>query len=251
MPTLVNQLTAGGQYPHEDCGEACTVSILCDAGKSDTVLGVERFDAAHGDSPADGTGGAVHVARLAAAGISAHVAATDPIAEIEAAVASGVRNRIMVAIFSDHAGNPATPASGIGHWLLWCGVDEAGDVWMQPVGGYIARYTHDQIRAAAQSYNVVIDARVGDAVTVVPALYHGSDPTNTDGTTMDVQEVAATVKLAYEVAALRRAIEATHGPLNEDAFRQDSVDVQGFDNQVSAVMTKSADLHTVVNNIVG
>ena len=41
-PHLVNQLTAGGAYPHADCGEACVLSSLRDRGESPAVVTIEH-----------------------------------------------------------------------------------------------------------------------------------------------------------------------------------------------------------------
>jgi hypothetical protein len=160
-PDLVDQLTAGGEFPHEDCGESCVASILFDAGRMSSVFDIERFDLNHGDNPADGTGGAVHVARLAKAGIAAHTWSADTRTTVRAAFAHGL-NRCMVAIFSDHAGNPS-PGSGIGHWVLCYGYDPGADVFsvMQPVGGRLVRYSGGSMVAAQQRFGILVDQPVG------------------------------------------------------------------------------------------
>lgn len=158
----VDQLSGGGSYPHEDCQEACTASVLYDAGKADTVPAIEAFDFGDGDNPSDGTGGKVIVDRLARAGIAAHLDRR-PIAAVLAEARLRGLNRVFVAIWSDHAGNPS-PGSGLGHWILWGG----GVDYMQPVGGHVVQYSDDQVRAASQGapgagYSVVVDAPVGAA----------------------------------------------------------------------------------------
>jgi hypothetical protein len=153
--TCVNQLCGGGQYPHEDCGESCVVSIKVDDGKVDSDRLEEAFDALHGDNPADGTGGDVHAQSLQAAGIPAHVAAQNTADALAHCRTNGL-NRMMVAIDSDHAGYPS-PQSGIGHWILWCG----DDVYMQPVGGTLVNYPDDIVEAASQNYHVVVERLIG------------------------------------------------------------------------------------------
>lgn len=41
-PVPVNQLTAGGQFPHADCGEACVKSILASRGKPEAIVTIEH-----------------------------------------------------------------------------------------------------------------------------------------------------------------------------------------------------------------
>lgn len=162
-PDLVNQLTAGGQYPHEDCGEACVLSVLVDAGKVSSVRDIEQFDLAHGDNPADGTGGDVHVERLQAAGLGAHVMTGDTRANVVDGISKG-HDRWMVAIWSDHYGDPS-PGSGIGHWLLVYAYDQGSDTFhvMNPVGGRLVAYSGASIEAAQQSYGVAVETPIGVA----------------------------------------------------------------------------------------
>lgn len=153
--TTVDQLSGGGMYPHEDCAESCVISVKVDDGRVDTERLEEQFDLLHGDNPDDGTGGVVHVQSFIAAGIPAHVDTHNTADVIAYARLSG-RNRVMIAIESDHSGYPS-PGSGIGHWILWCG----GDCYMQPVGGRLVNYPDDIVQAASQNYHVVVDRLIG------------------------------------------------------------------------------------------
>ena len=45
-PAPVNQLTAGGAFPHADCGEACVRSVLINAGNDDAIVEVEHEEGA-------------------------------------------------------------------------------------------------------------------------------------------------------------------------------------------------------------
>lgn len=66
-PTLVNQLAAGGQYPHADCGEADVESTLRDRGIADPIRTIEH-EAGATDR---GTSGEALVHALAAVGVAA------------------------------------------------------------------------------------------------------------------------------------------------------------------------------------
>jgi hypothetical protein len=71
----INQLTAGGAYPHNDCGEACVESVLRARGIAPEMVTIEH--------DADGAGSAgtteqALVDALAAFGIAAHVVADTP-----------------------------------------------------------------------------------------------------------------------------------------------------------------------------
>ena len=54
-PVAVNQLSAGGKFPHADCGEACVKSILNSRGISAPVVVVEH-DASAGDAGTSAAG---------------------------------------------------------------------------------------------------------------------------------------------------------------------------------------------------
>ena len=66
-PALVNQLTAGGAFPHSDCGEACVESTLRDRGISDPIRTIEHDAGATNG----GTSAAMLVRALADVRISA------------------------------------------------------------------------------------------------------------------------------------------------------------------------------------
>lgn len=155
MVTCIDQLSGGGQYPHEDCAESCVISIKADDGKADTERLEEQWDMLHGDNPCDGTGGTVHVDSLVAAGIPARIDRRMTGEVLADARARGL-NRVMVAVFSDHSGYP-TPQSGLGHWILWTGNED----YMQPVGGHAVYYPDELVEAASQNYHVVVDRPIG------------------------------------------------------------------------------------------
>ncbi|HEY6396695.1 MAG TPA: hypothetical protein VIX82_04495 [Solirubrobacteraceae bacterium] len=160
----VNQLTSGGAFPHEDCGEACVDSVKIDAGHADSVRCEERFDAALGDDPRDGTGGGVHVASLAVIGIPAGEHGGDSGAVITAGQGRGL-NRWLLAIWSNSWGDPL-PASGIGHWVLTDGVSV-----MNPIGGRILGGSYLQrCLAAQQQYCVQVDVRIAAGATPTPVI---------------------------------------------------------------------------------
>lgn len=149
-----NQLIQpGARYPHEDCGEACTRSVLVDAGKPDSVVNIENYDQLHGDDPRDGTGGTVHVQRLNAAGI----AAAEFRGDARAAIAAGRGlNRWYIALWSDHYGDPVS-GSGLGHWVL-----TDGAVVMNPIGGRILGGDYlNRCIAAQQGYGIQVNQRIG------------------------------------------------------------------------------------------
>jgi hypothetical protein len=150
----VNQLTAGGTYPHEDCGESCVISILHDEGIVTTEKVVETFDYSDNDNPADGTGGRVHSDFLKGKSIGNHVVSGDSVAMINIGRAQGL-NRWMLAIWSNSNGDPYTGVGRLGHWVLTDGIQV-----MNPVGGRI----QDNLGAclgAQQRYGVQIDQRIG------------------------------------------------------------------------------------------
>lgn len=160
MVTQVNQDEQGqpgdGHYPHDDCGEACLVSIERDLGKDDTMLAEEQFDASHGDDPSNGSDAATLFSSLKAAGIPAHLARGDTGATLDQVKASGL-NRVIINFFSNHAGNPE-PGSGLGHFVLWYGMDPATgeDRCMQPVGGALVTYPRASLEAASQGINLCV-----------------------------------------------------------------------------------------------
>lgn len=158
----IDQILGGGQYPHEDCGESCVVSIKVDDGQTDTERLEEQFDILHNDNPNDGTGGDVHRDSLIGAGIPAHVDTNNTADVLAHARLSGL-NRVMVAIDSDHGGYPS-PGSGLGHWILWVGDEN----YMQPVGGTLQYYPDDIVEAASQNYHVVVDRAIGVAAGDAP-----------------------------------------------------------------------------------
>lgn len=76
QPSLVNQLTSGGAFPHADCGEADILSSLHDRGKTASVVTIEH-DASAGSK---GTSAAQLCAALAHFGIAStyHVGTLGP-----------------------------------------------------------------------------------------------------------------------------------------------------------------------------
>lgn len=161
---LVNQLTAGGQFPHEDCGESCVASILMDAGKADSVADIEHYDL-KGGSISGGTSGQVHVDRLAASGIPAHIVSGAVGPMVRDGVARGL-NRWMVAIYSNAAGTPYSGPGCVGHWVLVDGFDGTTYSIMQPVGGVAQHYTAAQLEENAQDYSIEVDVPIGAAAPV-------------------------------------------------------------------------------------
>jgi hypothetical protein len=68
-PVAVNQLSAGGAFPHADCGEACVKSVLASRGKPEPIVTIEH-DASAGSA---GTSTAGLVKALADFGIKSTV----------------------------------------------------------------------------------------------------------------------------------------------------------------------------------
>lgn len=161
MVTCINQL-AGGTAPHEQCGLACVLSILADHGTPESMLALDQYDIAHGDDPVDGTGGLVHVQRLADAGIPAHIVQSDVGAMVRSGVAVGL-NRWMVAIYSNSFGTPYSGPGNFKHWVLVYGFDGNTYQVMQPVGGVPQTYTRGQLEDNAQGYSIQVDVPVGIA----------------------------------------------------------------------------------------
>jgi len=73
-PVAVNQLNAGGAFPHADCGEACVKSLLASRGEPEAIVTIEH-DAAAGSA---GTTTAGLVKALADFGIKSTVSKTYP-----------------------------------------------------------------------------------------------------------------------------------------------------------------------------
>jgi len=73
-PVPVNQLTAGGKFPHADCGEASVKSILASRGKPESIVTIEH-DA---DAPSWGTSAAALQKSLADFGIKSTVSQSYP-----------------------------------------------------------------------------------------------------------------------------------------------------------------------------
>ena len=129
QPTLVNQLTKGGSFPHADCGEADADSCLIDAGHPDTVGQVEQ---AIGGNLSGGTYTTQLAGALSKLGVPA--AAIASVGEVDAALAR--KHRIIVEIPSDAYGNP-DPGSTLGHFILVFGFDGSSYHFMNPLGGRI------------------------------------------------------------------------------------------------------------------
>jgi len=152
----VNQLTGGGNYPHEDCGESCVISILHDKGIVTTEKIVEAFDYSDNDNPADGTSGRVHSDYLKKNSVGNHVVSGDSGAMINIGRAQGL-NRWMLAIWSNRAGDPYTGPGCLGHWVLTDGAQV-----MNPVGGRILGGNYlGTCLGAQQRYGIQIDQRIG------------------------------------------------------------------------------------------
>jgi len=126
-PTLVNQLTAGGQWVHGDCGEADVRSVLVDAGHNDAVALIERTI---GGDLRGGTNTVQLAAALSKLGVPASPVAT--VGDVDAAL--GRRHRSIVEIPSDIYGNPDVH-SVLGHFVLVYGFDGANYHAMNPLGG--------------------------------------------------------------------------------------------------------------------
>ena len=73
-PVAVNQLTAGGKFPHADCGEASVKSILASRGKPEAIVTIEH-DA---DAPSWGTSAAQLQKALADFGVKSTVSSAYP-----------------------------------------------------------------------------------------------------------------------------------------------------------------------------
>jgi hypothetical protein len=73
-PVAVNQLNAGGKFPHADCGEASVKSILASRGKPESIVTIEH-DA---DAPSWGTSAAALQKALSAFGVKSTVSKTYP-----------------------------------------------------------------------------------------------------------------------------------------------------------------------------
>lgn len=171
-PTRINQLTAGGQYPHEDCGESCASSILTDFGRADPVRDIERFAQEHGDGPADGTGGAVYEVLFRLFGVPSQVHSAPQ--ESWLLPALDHQHECMVAIWSNHAGYPL-PHSGIGHWVLVYGFDGSKYYFMNPVNAQLDTCSASLLAASAQNYGLEITC-------VLPKDQgHSSQPTSVAG----------------------------------------------------------------------
>lgn len=148
----IDQLTAGGRFPHDDCGESCVASILRDAGHPNPVRAIEEWDATHGENVADGTGGDVHAEFLTLHGVPAHVVTGPVHSYVSAALRRG--HRCMVGIFSDVNGDPGGP---LGHWVLVWGLEGSQYYVMNPIGGRLVRYPVARFEASSQNYGVEID----------------------------------------------------------------------------------------------
>lgn len=242
--TTVNQLdTSDGRlYAHEDCGLCCALSLALDTGlpRDETVASMEAWYTAHGDSPADGTGLAVNAAWLVGEGLDAS-AFSGTFDVVEGYLAQGWR--CMLAIWSNTYGTPYSGPGCVGHFVEVCADNGNGTfAVMQPVGGTLVNYTRAQLSDNSQDGGVVVrhDYRSAPVTTVIGTTSGGTGMTNP-------QDVAAVVKLAYDVLAIRKAMQA-HG-IDPGQLKADATDPTGFDNQVNAVLQGKADLHTVVNNI--
>lgn len=159
MVALVNQLTAGGQFPHEDCGESCVASILIDAGQADSVLDIEHYDL-EGGSVSGGTSGQVHVDRLHVVPIAAYIDQRDLYTVVSEGKAAG-NNRWMAAITSNSYGTPYAGPGCVGHWVLVYDFDGSTYSIMQPVGGVPQQYPRAELEAAQQFYHVNVDQPIG------------------------------------------------------------------------------------------
>lgn len=159
-PHLVNQLMAGGSYPHADCGEACSDSVLIDAGHADTVGEVERTI---GGNLSGGTYTSQLATALSRLGVSA--TAISSVGEVDAGLAN--KHRTIVEIPSDHMGNP-DPGSALGHFILVYGFDGTNYHFMNPLGGKLQTVSSTVLKQCEQerglravSINVVMPADAG------------------------------------------------------------------------------------------
>jgi hypothetical protein len=223
----VDQLSAGGQYPHEDCGESCVASILVDAGHADSVHNIEWFDSREGDNPADGTGGQVHIDRLAAAGIPAHAVEGSVGDMVRAGQAKGL-DRWMVAIYSNAAGSPYSGAGNFGHWVLVYAFDGQTYSVMQPVGGKLQTYTASQLEDNAQGYSIQVDVPIGAGI---PAT-GGDEPM----TPQERQQLATVLSLLIRNQYLSPHTVTRVSSLDEvNGTAQDMI-ARGFDTGAWAIV---------------
>lgn len=128
---------------------------------------------------------------------------------------------------ADYNGSPVIPAGAVAHQYL----NPPGS------GG------HYDVSSVSPSWPG-LSAWTGAATPPPPP------PPITPGGTDDMtaQEYAAVVKLAYEVQGLRKALQSMGRPVPPQ-FTQDATDPQGFATQVNAAVSKTLDLHAVVNNV--
>ncbi|HEY7350056.1 MAG TPA: hypothetical protein VH599_17185 [Ktedonobacterales bacterium] len=152
-PIRINQLTAGGQYPHEDCGESCASSILTDFGRPHSVRDIEDFAKKYGDAPKGGTGAEVYHALFHQYGVPSILRRGLQADWLLPALDN--KHECMVAIWSNHAGDP-TPGSTLGHWVIVYGYDDAKYYFMNPVNEQLQTCSIQQLRDAAQNLGLEI-----------------------------------------------------------------------------------------------
>lgn len=245
MPNLfdVNQLSTSDnrRYSHEDCGLAVAASMAFDAGHPQVVAAMENWYDAHGDSPVDGTGCAINAAFLRSIGIAA-VSEAGSLNDVDALLSEG--HRVGLAIWSNHYGNPYTGVGRIGHFIEIAWKDGDSYHCMQPVGGYEVDYTHQQLVTASQGafFASMFDYRQAGTTIVQGHSSGGTEMTNP-------QDVAAIVDLAYDVLAMRKALERANISIEPHIFHEDVDQATDFNNQVNAVVSGHLNLHEVINNI--
>lgn len=165
-----NQLTAGGRFPHEDCGEACVLSVLGDAGKRVPMTAVEQACTSAGADLALGTTAAQLASVLSLFGIPSR---SDKVFNVAALISAGQRtgaDRWLVEIHSDAYGNPG---GDLFHWVL-----TDGRVVMNPIGARLVSNVADYF-----------DAATGDIVEVQLVIGGSMSPAGGSGAGLDPDDV--------------------------------------------------------------
>ena len=154
----------------EFCGEACLASAL-DLGVEAVVAWLRQHEGGE-RAVHSGTSPQVLIDFCKSRGIGARLVRGPAVQYVAGAVARD--HYALVAVWSDHQGNPVPRAQsarlhrgGIGHWLLGYGTTGSSVDVMQPWGGRLLRYNLGSGRD--QQLGVEIDHRVAAAPSPRPA----------------------------------------------------------------------------------
>jgi hypothetical protein len=152
LAARVDQYTAGGSYPHSDCGESSVLSVLIDFGHPRPMAAVERMARRHGDVPSDGTHPPAQAACLRENGVPAEVVWGRPRDVMPPALARG--RRLIWDVAADLLRSP------LSHAIVVDACDADGVHFMDPSGGLYRHISWQRLEVCSRDVGVLVTAPV-------------------------------------------------------------------------------------------